>query len=137
VEAELKTELLEEVQHAELQPAVEPAPPEVEPYEVAIPEVPVQAVANQLGDVAVDSAKLVELQMRLFEVELRQTMRNLTQPFAVLAGTGLVALASSILLLFAVATGLHELTGMPLSIAQLLMAAIGVGGAARAAYYAM
>lgn len=127
--------MAEETQHAEL-----PTPytlQESEPQPPAIPEEPVAAVANQLGDVAVESVRLVELQFRLFEVEFRQSIYQMTLPLAVLAGTALVILASVILFLLGLGTGLHDLTALPLSISQLIVAVLGLVAAGAAGWYAV
>jgi len=86
-----------------------------------------QAVATQIGDVASDTARLMELQIRLFEAECLQSARALVQPIAMFAATWMLAVASMAVLLLAIGTGLHELTGWPLSLMLLLATAIGVG----------
>lgn len=124
METELNPTLAAEVQHAEI-PVDEP-PPEVIPAP-GIPEVPVQAVANQLGDVALDTVRLLELQIRLFEAECRQSAQQLVQPIALFAATWMLAVASVAVLLVALGMGLHELTHWPLSITLLLAAIVGGG----------
>ncbi len=136
LETELSTTAQSEAQHAEV-PAVDAltlAP--VEP-EVVIPEAPVQVVATQLGDVAVDAARLVELQIRLFEAECRQSGNELVQPLAILSATLILGVASAVVLLLAMGTGLHELTNWPLSLSLLLAAAVGITGAVVAVKYAL
>lgn len=137
VQAELTAALEVEAQHAELPPpetyplaAPEPEPP-------IIPEVPVQVVANQLGDVAVDAGRLLELQIRLFEAECIQSGKRLMEPVVVLAGTVVLVLAATVVLLLAIGTGLHEIAGWPLSLCLLLTVMAGIAAAGGAFWYAL
>jgi len=52
---------------------------------VVIPDTPVQTVTEELGGVAADSAKLFELQFKLFETELQQSTQRLIQPLTTMA----------------------------------------------------
>ncbi len=133
VEAELITAV---AGHAEL-PAVDEVPVAPPVPDLVIPEVPVQAVATQLGDVAMDAARLAELQIRLFEAECRQSGKQLVQPLGILAATACVAIASLVVLLMAAGTGLHELTSWPLSVSLMLAAIVGFVAAALAVRYAL
>lgn len=108
----------------------EPAPP-------AIPEVPVQVVATQLGDVAVDAGRLLELQIRLFEAECIESGKKLIQPVALLAATVVLVLAAAIVFLLAIGTGIHEVAGWPLSLCLLLVVVAGMAVAAGAFWYAL
>jgi len=105
--------------------------------DVNIPEVPVQAVANQLGDVAADTVTLLDLQIRLFEAECRQSALQLVKPVIIFAGTWMMAVASVAILLLALGTGLHELTTWPLSVTLLISAIIGFGITVAAVKYAI
>jgi len=119
---------------SEYDAVIEAAPPTPD---VAIPEVPVQAVANQLGDVAADTVTLLDLQIRLFEAECRQSALQLVKPVIIFAGTWMMAVASVAVLLLALGTGLHELTGWPLSVTLLISAIIGFCITAAAVKYAV
>ena len=110
--------------------------PTTEPV-VEIPEVPVQAVANQLGDVAGDAVKLLDLQLRLFEAECKQSALEVVKPIIIFAATWMMAVASVAILLLALGTGLHELTEWPLSVCLLLAVVVGFGTTYAAVRYAM
>lgn len=96
-----------------------------------------QVVANQLGDVAVDAGRLLELQFRLFEAECLQSGKKLIAPVGILAVGAILGLATAVVLLLAIGTGLHELSGWPLSLCQLLSFVIGAAVAGGAAWYAI
>jgi len=119
---------------SEYDSVIEAAPPTPD---VSIPEVPVQAVANQLGDVAADTVTLLDLQIRLFEAECRQSALQLVKPVIIFAGTWMMAVASVAILLLALGTGLHELTAWPLSVTLLISAIIGFGITVAAVKYAI
>lgn len=144
METQLDSSLRDDAQHAELpvtagSSAAEPSEyrlAEPEPETVTIPEPPVQEVAKQVGDVATDAARLVELQAKLFQVELRQSALNMIQPVGIIGVAAVVMISAFILFLFGLGTGLHDLTGMPLSVAQLIVAVLGLAGAAAAGYSA-
>lgn len=90
-----------------------------------ISEIPVQAVAAQLGDVAVDAVKLLELQVKLFESELAQSARQLVQPVVQFAAAYIVGTASLMVLLFAISAGLQEAFGLAPWMALLIVAGVG------------
>ena len=90
-----------------------------------ISEIPVQAVAAQLGDVAVDVVKLLELQVKLFESELRQSAQQLVQPIVQFAGAYVLGTASLIVLLFAISAGLEQMLGVAPWAALLIVAGAG------------
>ena len=89
-----------------------------------ISEAPVQAVASQIQDVAVDTVKLLELQLKLFESELAQSARQLVQPIAQFAGAYVLGTASLIVLLFALSAGLQSAFGLSAWLALLIVAAV-------------
>lgn len=136
VQTELTADLQLERQHAEIQLAESVPLVSPEPSPTAVPEVPVQVVANQLGDVAVDAGRLLELQIRLFEAECVQNGRRLIEPVAILATTVILGIAAVAVVLLSLGTGLHELAGWPLSVSWLLAAVVGLATAGGAAWYA-
>ncbi len=89
-----------------------------------ISEIPVQAVAAQVADVAVDAVKLLELQVKLFESELAQSSRQLVQPAIQFAAAYVLGTASLIVLLFAISAGLQA-AGLAPWLAMLTVAAAG------------
>lgn len=91
-----------------------------------ISEVPVQAVAAQLGDVAVDAVKLLELQVKLFESELAQSTRQLVQPVVQFGVAYILGTASLMVLLFAISAGLQAAFGLPQWGALLIVAGLGI-----------
>lgn len=92
---------------------------------VVIPDTPVQAVTEELGGVAVDTVKLLELQFQLFENECKQSVQRLIQPLLISA-TGLICGGVSLILLFhAMAWALHDLFAMPISLSLFIVTAIG------------
>lgn len=90
-----------------------------------IAEVPVQAIATQLGDVAVDTVKLLELQVKLFESELSQSGRQLVQPVVQFAAAYVVGTASLLVLLLAISAGLEEAFHLAPWLALLIVAGVG------------
>jgi hypothetical protein len=137
VQAELTADVDVASQHEELplaaaEPLLEPEPPPA-----VIPEAPVQVVANQLGDVAADAGRLLDLQMKLFQAECVQSGKQLITPVALLAGTGVLTLAVTVVLLLAIGTGLQELSGWPLSVCWLLVGVLGIGVAYGVVRYAL
>jgi len=137
MQAQLAAAIEAETQHTEIPPAEISPVATPEPAAVPIPEAPVQVVATQLGDVAVDAGRLVELQIRLFEAEFIQSGKKLIEPIAILATTGILAIASVVVLLLAAGTGLYDLTDWPMSVCWLLAAVLGSAITGGAAWYAV
>ena len=98
-------------------------PPPLEPE--VITEAPVQAVAAQLGDVAVDVVKLLDLQLRLFESELAASAKQLVQPLVQLVASAVLGAASVIVLLFAASAGLQQLFNLSAALSLLIVAIAG------------
>lgn len=90
-----------------------------------ISEPPVQAVAAQIQDVASDTAKLLELQLKLFESELSQSAKQLVQPAVQFAAAYVLGTASLIVLLFALAAGLQSAFGLSTWLSLLIVALTG------------
>jgi hypothetical protein len=107
----------------ELPPSV-PVPPPAEQETVMLPEAPVQAVASQIGDVAADTVRLIELQAQLFGTECRQTVQVIVRPLILFGVALLLAVATLTGLLLAAASALHEVFALSDSVA-LLAASIG------------
>ncbi|MDB5392007.1 MAG: hypothetical protein JWM11_7653 [Planctomycetaceae bacterium] len=93
---------------------------------VVIPETPVQAAASEIGGVAIDSVKLLELQLQLFEVECSQSARRLLQPLWVLLGAGACGTASLMVLFHAIGWALHDLFGLSVSLSLFIVTIVGV-----------
>lgn len=91
-----------------------------------VPEPPVQAVAAQIQDVAADTVKLLELQLKLFESELSQSAKQLVAPVAQFAAAYVLGTASLIVLLFAFSAGLQAAFGLSPWLALLIVALSGV-----------
>lgn len=99
------------------------APPALVPE--VITELPVQAVAAQLGDVAVDTVKLLDLQLRLFESELASSAKQLVQPFLQIVASAVLGTASLIVLLFAVSAGLQQFFHLSAALSLFIVAVAG------------
>lgn len=109
---------------AELSPALEAEILAARDAEL-VAEPPIQAVAAQLQDVAGDTVKLLELQVKLFETELAQSARQLVQPVAQFAAAYVLGTASLIVLLFAISAGLQSAFGLSQWLALLIVAGAG------------
>lgn len=137
VQAQLTAALELEAQHADVPPTEASSLATPEPVTPVLPDVPVQVVANQLGDVAVDAGRLLELQIRLFEAECLQSGKKLVQPVAIMAATVVLSIAAVVVVLLALGSGLHELAGWPMSVCWLLAAVVGFATTGGAAWYAL
>lgn len=93
---------------------------------VIIPDTPVQAVTEELGEVASDTAKLLELQVQLFQSECLKNVQRLAQPIGVsLAGIA-CGTASLIVIFHAMGWALHDLFGLSVSLSLFLVSLIGI-----------
>jgi len=92
---------------------------------VEIPETPVQAMTGELGEVAVDSAKLFELQLQLFETEFTQSAQRLLRPLWFLLGALACGTASLMIGFHALGWALHDIFGLPVSLSLLIVTIVG------------
>jgi len=92
---------------------------------VVIPDTPVQAATEDLGTVASDTAKLLELQIQLFETECKQSALRLIQPLGMLLAGVATAIASLMLLFHALGWALHDIFGLSVSLSLLIVAIVG------------
>ena len=92
---------------------------------VVIPETPVQAAASEIGGVAVDSVKLLELQLQLFEVECSQSAQRLLRPLWVFLAAAACGTASLMVLFHAIGWALHDLFGLSVSLSLFIVTIIG------------
>lgn len=98
---------------------------ETELEAVKIPETPVQTMTDGLGGVAVDSVKLVELQVQLVETELKQSVQRLVQPIGILLTGAACGTASLMMLFHAAGWALHDIFGLSVSLSLFLVTILG------------
>jgi hypothetical protein len=105
--------------------AMVPVVPGAAVDEVIIPETPVQAATAELGEVAGDTVKLLELQLQLFEAELKQSALRLVQPLWMFLAATACGTASLMVVFHAFGWALHDYCGLSVSLSLFIVAVAG------------
>lgn len=92
---------------------------------VSIPETPVQVMTGEIGGVAADSVKLLELQLQLFEAECKQSAQRMIGPISTLSGALACGTASLMVGFHAMGWALHDIFGLSVSLSLLIVTVTG------------
>ena len=91
---------------------------------------PPKAVAKNMGEVLHDLVSLLELQIELFKIDVRDAFKRLAIPVALLLLAAVVAIGTIPVALLCVAAAIAAGGGLPYWLAALIATLLGFGAAA-------